>query len=329
MNTITLTDNLEKITSIDLGTSSPRLSGTINLVDIPNLVSLSGVGNDIEELLFSSKGFENLIMHDNKLSGLANKYIPLDAITISLDDNRLTSISSLSSYPNLQILKLAKNKLTGPFPSLNNNTALEDIRINGNSLTGPLPSLNNNTALSIFKLGSNSMSGSLPSLTANTELITFEGFSNSFTGYIPDLSFNTKLKGFFISGNSMSGPLSSLDNNTALVNYVVSENDFTGPIPSLDNNTAIVKLEVKNNDLTTFEGSTMPVSLLTFKANNNSLTEGAVNAILAATVAGGGINGTLYLGGNTDPLRTNAAPTGQGITDKATLIASGWDVQTN
>ena len=245
-------------------------------------------------------------MHDNKLSGLANKYIPLDAITISLDDNRLTSISSLSSYPNLQILKLAKNKLTGPFPSLNINTALEDIRINGNSLTGPLPSLNNNTALSIFKLGSNSMSGSLPSLTANTELITFEGFSNSFTGYIPDLSFNTKLKGFFISGNSMSGPLSSLDNNTALVNYVVSENDFTGPIRS-----------------------TMPVSLLTFKANNNSLTEGAVNAILAATVAGGGINGTLYLGGNTDPLRTNAAPTGQGITDKATLIASGWDVQTN
>jgi len=40
-------------------------------------------------------------------------------------------------------------------------------------------------------------------------------------------------------------------------------------------------------------------------------------------VAAGASGGTLNLAG------TNAAPTGQGITDKATLNSRGWTVTTN
>lgn len=56
--------------------------------------------------------------------------------------------------------------------------------------------------------------------------------------------------------------------------------------------------------------------------SGNKITN--TDAILAACVASNVPNGTLDLSGG-----TNAAPTGQGITDKAALILAGWTVTTN
>lgn len=57
--------------------------------------------------------------------------------------------------------------------------------------------------------------------------------------------------------------------------------------------------------------------------NVAALDVSSVNAILAFCVAHGGDGGTLVLTGGC------AAPSGQGILDVATLIASGWTVTTN
>ncbi len=58
---------------------------------------------------------------------------------------------------------------------------------------------------------------------------------------------------------------------------------------------------------------------------NNKLTAACVNAILARCVASAGFTGgAVKLNGG-----TSAAPTGQGITDKATLITRGVTVLTN
>ena len=62
--------------------------------------------------------------------------------------------------------------------------------------------------------------------------------------------------------------------------------------------------------------------------SDNALTASSVNAILAACVgqAGDFFDGaTLNLSGQTPP----APPTGQGLTDKATLISAGWTVTTD
>lgn len=60
-------------------------------------------------------------------------------------------------------------------------------------------------------------------------------------------------------------------------------------------------------------------------ANGNALSAASVNHILARCVANAGyVSGTVDLSGG-----TNAAPTGQGITDKADLIARGVTVSTN
>lgn len=57
----------------------------------------------------------------------------------------------------------------------------------------------------------------------------------------------------------------------------------------------------------------------------DALSAASVNHILARCASVPGIAGAeLHLN-----LGTNAAPTGQGLTDKATLIAGGWTVQTN
>jgi hypothetical protein len=60
----------------------------------------------------------------------------------------------------------------------------------------------------------------------------------------------------------------------------------------------------------------------------NALSAGNVNAILSWYVSQGTFSATnaqeLDLSGG-----TNAAPTGQGIVDKATLIGNGWTVTTN
>lgn len=341
------------IQSIDLGTSTPRLSGVVDVTGFDSLVSLSANKNDIQNFILPpNSNLEELSLNYNKLQGSGNQYIPLDIKFLSLDNNLITSISNLSTYTNLKdfrcsenpmtltfislpdislnpgliIFKMYDNGLIGEIPDITGNTNLKDLQVNKNNLTGNIPAdLSNNTALEIFKYGGNhNLTGSIPDLSNNTELTIYEGFFTNVGGNIPSLSFNTKLKAFNHSNTELTGPIPDLSNNTALVDFVVGENTLTGNIPDLSNNLSLKKFEVKNNNLTGFNGGTVSSTLLDFKANNNNLSATAVNAILAAFVAAGSSNGTLYIGGT-----GNAAPTGQGITDKNTLLSRGWDVPTN
>jgi len=70
----------------------------------------------------------------------------------------------------------------------------------------------------------------------------------------------------------------------------------------------------------------VPETLGDFQAQNNSLTEIAVNGLLIAFDNAGRTSGTckLYLDGT-----GNAPATGEGLTAKASLQAKGWDVKTN
>jgi hypothetical protein len=87
-----------------------------------------------------------------------------------------------------------------------------------------------------------------------------------------------------------------------------------------------------NNKITYLDFSDNQISAVTFDINqisfcdlaNNNLSTTEVNAILAKFVNTTVPSGTLLLNG------TNmGAPSGQGLTDKATLISNGWTVTTN
>lgn len=161
-------------------------------------------------------------------------------------------------------------------------------------------------------------------VSADVTLLRVYVYSNGLFGIIPSLSANMALQYFYCSTNKLNSIIPSLSANTALVQFQCYTNQVTGSIPSLSANTALVNFSCYANQLTGWDGGTVSNTLSLFDASNNALTVSAVNAILAAFVAAGRATGTLTLNGG-----TNAAPTGQGITDKATLVASGWSVLTN
>ncbi|MCX6223222.1 MAG: hypothetical protein NTV01_00460, partial [Bacteroidia bacterium] len=146
------------------------------------------------------------------------------------------------------------------------------------------------------------------------------------SGSIPSLTANTILQVFKVNSNQLTGSIPSLTANTALVNFDCGTNQLSGTLPAISACTALVTFNCNNNAFTDYAGGTVSATLGTFNANTNQLPASAVNAILAAFVAAGRSSGTrvLNLGGT-----GNAAPTGQGVTDKDTLVSRGWTVTVN
>lgn len=238
----------------------------------------------------------------------------------------IVKIEGFSNNSNLKNINFGNNKISGTLPSLSANTQLVDFRCDTNLLTGFIPPLNNNTQLADFRCDSNILRGSIPSLSANNLLTNFFCHNNQLTGFIPVLNNNTQLTNFFCHNNQLTGPIPSLSANTQLVIFWCYNNQLTGPIPSLSANSQLVTFWCYNNQLNNFSDGPVSINLGDFQAQNNQLPSSAVNAILASFVAGNKTTGirVLNLGG-----AGNAAPTGQGITDKATLISRGWTVTTN
>ena len=196
------------------------------------------------------------------------------------------------------------------------------------NLYGQIVDISKLSALLTFDCRDNQLTGSIPSISANTALIVFRCEINKLTGSIPSLSANTALVTFSCYGNQLTGSIPSLSTNTALATFYCDSNQLTGSIPSISANTALVTFYCHANQLAGYVGGAFPASLGNFDASYNPLTGSAVNAILAGAVAGGrtSASGTCVLNiSGTGP----AAPTGQGITDKSTLISRGWTVDTN
>jgi hypothetical protein len=110
------------VTAINCGTSSPRLSGTVDISAFPNLQQFRCNSNDI-----------------TALSGYAQNS---NLTTVQFFDNKLTGpIPSLSALTNLVLFYCHNNELTGPIPSLSGLTALEVIYCHDNLLTGDVQTL--------------------------------------------------------------------------------------------------------------------------------------------------------------------------------------------
>ena len=92
---------------------------------------------------------------------------------------------------------------------------------------------------------------------------------------------------------------------------------------NLSNLTNLIAVWCMDNQLTTLDASNLQ-SINMLNCNNNKLTETAVNNILIACDALNTSDKFLYL-----QQGENAAPSGDGLTAKASLISKGWTVETN
>jgi hypothetical protein len=258
--------------------------------------------------LIPSNGFDQITeincgTSSPKLGGSIDLSSFPNLVTFICTNNDIITITNYDNKPNLRTIRFFDNKIIGSILNLDNNIQLRDFRCYNNLLTGSIPSIINNTQLRNFHCYLNQLTGSIPSLSANTQLIGFFCWGNQLTGSIPNISINTQLTEFFCYSNQL-----------------------TGVIPSLSANTQLVGFRCQSNQLTGFAGGSVSITLGNFQAQTNQLPATAVNDILAAFVAANRITGTrvLNLGGT-----GNAAPTGQGLTDKQTLINRGWTVTTN
>jgi hypothetical protein len=314
------------VTSITCGTSSPKLGGTIDVSSFPNLTSITCSGNGITKF----QGYGSLT----------------NLIEINLSNNELNQVGfeTLSNKPGLRTLNFSGSvsnqyiNWTGAFPDLSAITTLVTVNINNSSLTGSNLNLSALTNLTSLGIHSNLLSGAFPILPtgANSKLVTINVSQNKttrFTGTPPLLTDHPACTNLVYSNTDAMGAIQSLSVRPTLTNFWCGGCLHTGNIPNLSSNTVLGVFRANGQrgttKLTGFAGGTVSATLGDFQAQYNQLTATAVNAILAAFVAAGRVKTatntcTLNLGGT-----GNAAPTGQGITDKQTLQARGWTVTTN
>lgn len=101
--------------------------------------------------------------------------------------------------------------------------------------------------------------------------------------------------------------------------------DFSATSPAVLSKVIFLLVSDAGNPLmlSTFDASIFP-NVVYLNLNGNALTLSAVNSILHELVASDKSNGLVDVAGG-----TSAAPSGQGVTDAATLVSRGWTVTTN
>jgi len=86
--------------------------------------------------------------------------------------------------------------------------------------------------------------------------------------------------------------------------------------------TTLTQIDIRNNGLTYLPDITGIRNLINVDLRDNAANSTAQNLLLSRLVINGATNGTLNIAGQTG----NAAPTGQGLTDVATLESRGWTI---
>ncbi len=275
MKNISLKKDILNVTAVNVGTSAPRLSGFLEANSLPNLVSLTANNNDIEDFIFSTTNNNNLRdvrLDGNRLTGVANTYIPENLNTVSLDRNLLTSVTSLESYINLESFSCSENTIAS-LPALHSN--MTTFKVSKNGLTGDFyPFINSypTPAIKNLQINGNSFTGSLPidTFSNRPNLITFKAGENNLTGRIPILDFNVGLINFEVDNNAFSGWASSS----------VTGNTWPSSLPN-----QVIKMQ------------------------NNELNRATLNTLLTTLVDKGALNGTINLSGtNSLPISGNYNP---------------------
>ncbi|PKI77505.1 hypothetical protein CRG98_002111 [Punica granatum] len=152
--------------------------------------------------------------------------------------NLMLPNSGNCSFPRLKELTLLGVNLTSTFPYfLRSSPELEVLDLSGNMISGPIPEcgdiphqLCNATRLEVVNLSNNSLTGSIPHCFINLSASVLDLGANKLVGQIPEIFFSrNNLKMIQLSQNRLEGTLPrSLANCKNLEVLDLSENELEG-----------------------------------------------------------------------------------------------------
>lgn len=262
------------IDTIDFGSSTPKLSGSINVSSCTNLKVLKCVNNSIGSVagITTLTNLTSVDISQNLITGSIPN-LPSGMVTFRCDVNRITgSIPALSSLSALQTFYCNSNQLTGAIPGLPAN--IRNFYCQNNSLGGSIPTLSG-TQLRFFYCHSNQLTGIIPELPPSIQYLRVQ--DNSLTGSIPtSISTTTSLIDFQCQAQNgitkLTGSIPNLSSLSNLVTFRCDANQLTGSFPSITGATTLQILYCNNNQLTGNLPSTLPNSIREFYCQSNSFT---------------------------------------------------------
>ena len=288
----------------------------LTTISFPALIALSEDfqigGNTLLNTISigSLKSAKSIGIYSNGLNSLSFSSLTTLSESLQISDNTsLTSLttSSLISSGGISIEGTGLNSLS--FPAL--TTINGELNINSNesltSITAPLlTTVGTSNSYYSIRIENNGLTNlSLPSLTTLYGRLNIENNASMTSVSFPALS------------TIKSGETISITSNILLNTLNIS---------SLSK---ISKLNLWSNKLNNIIWSPLINSLGGIEVYGNELPSSEINEILALLVAAGqsgsNLNSNYWIYGQTPP----APPTGQGISDKATIIGWGTSVNTD
>ena len=143
-----------------------------------------------------------------------------------------------SSFPNLQDLRLSKNRFTGSLPQSFAGTGIRNLWLNSQlrGLSGTINVLSKMTKLYQVWLHENQFTGPIPDLSKLDTLFDLQLRDNIFTGVVPNtLTSISSLQNVTLSNNMLQGPLPLFPSSVTNVDLTGTNSfckDTAGPCDS-------------------------------------------------------------------------------------------------
>lgn len=269
--------------------------------------------------------------HDYVTEGVYNFKLFLDPdnlLQIAFSTQKaINAFPSFLPFQNINYINIQYNNFTGLLPSFDGLQLLTLFNIRNCGCTGSFPTITDLPELGTLNFRQNIFTGNFPIITGAPKLWNLIGRDHTFTGNSADISNLPKIQKITFYNGNFNGIIPAFGNLPDLLHYKASSNSITGNIPSVTGCPVMIEYELHDNQFTGYVASTIPLTFIEFQAQNNLLTQVAVDQILSDFNDNLGARpgaGTINLAGT-----GNATPSAAGLVHKANIIAHGWTCLTN
>jgi hypothetical protein len=268
--------------NINLGTSSPKLGGTVDISPFTNLNSLSCVSNGITGLTHkeTQNNLQYLNLNDNALSGEFNlaKFPDLKEIDVYLNSN--LELKNYGTHENLEVI-LARNTVINSFEDVSSKPELRVFDFTANvdnqykSVSGDFPDFSNNVNLETIRINNTSLSATNPNFSSLNLLKALWIQNNILDGTITFPEEKNNLYEVNINRTNFTGGHDSLGDYPNLYRLFVSDNlVVTGKTPDFNNNPALEVVTFNNTSFTSVGSITGAPNLIQFTFPNTAALSG-------------------------------------------------------